>query len=244
MNVVNLGEASYGKSGVAQALESYKNIKEVQIAKQNADTNEREQRSLEQYRPQELAQRKNQYALELAKMTQQEQEQNFQNGYKLLTDMSNKADTFPDETQKQMWETSEGYKELTKVVKKYLGPEFVSADGKVNYIGKQTRVEDQLKRVEGQLAQRISAVGFAGLTPQEKDMVKYFKNPGTEAIAKVYAAIEDDPEFQDAQAAGNTAKMAEVVQRYKRDIFPDEQYRGASPAPDPNDPMGLKKRSV
>ena len=254
MNVVNLGEATYRKSplsGLSEALtegvNAGTNIKNARTAAKNAETNRLQAETDAVYKPQDIAARKSALALELAKMNRTEEQNNFDNGYKLLTDVSNKADTFANDTMKEMWETSEQYKELSKVIKKYMGPEFVSADGKINYIGKQTRVEDQLKRIEGQLGQRIQAVGLEGLTQQEKDLVKYFKNPGTEALSKVYTAILEDPEFLDAQDSGDTARMASIVNKYKNEIFQDQGLGGGgqgAPAIDPSDPLGWRKQGA
>lgn len=234
MEFINAPEATYRKSKVSEALDAFKTVSDASVNQQNATSNRMDAES-----------RKSMLELELAKMNQTKMNEDFNNGYKLLTDISNRADTFADDTSKAMWEQSDGYHELTKIIKKTLGPEFVNADGKINYIGKQTRVEDQLKRIEGQLGERIKQVGLEGLTQQEKDLVKYFKNPGTEAIAKVYTAILEDPEFQVAQSSGDANKMAQIVQNYRKQIFPDEGLRGAPTSTvDATDPLGWRKRSA
>jgi len=244
MNVEYIQKKEPIKSGFTEIMSGISERRNARANEQNANTQALEQQSLAASRPQELEAKRASLSLELAKMTQAQEKEHWDNGYKLLTDMSIKAGSL-DPSMKKIWEQSDGYKEITKVVKKYLGPEFVNSDGTVNYIGKQTIAEDQLKQIEGQLTQRIQAVGLEGLTQQEKDLVKYFKNPGTEAIAKVYSAIQEDERFLTAQEAGDTAGMARIVQEYKSQIFRDDGL-GGTPAPqvDPNDPLGWRKKSA
>ena len=244
MRVVNLGNFGQRQesdlSGLPEALgrglQAGAEIKRNQLAGQ-----ELQQRAKQGAAENRLQRSK--YQMELAKLNAEQQKQGIDMGMKVVEQMSSRALSM-DPSMRGVWEQSPEYKQLTKVVKKY-APDFIGEDGKVTLMGKEDLIKGEMDRRANQIEQKIVAGGIESLSPGEKDFITYKKNVGSEALAKVYAAVQDDDRFLDAQDAGDTATMAQIVQEYVATIFPEQGgLKGAlkRPAVDPNDPLGLMQR--
>ena len=244
MNIVNLGQANYEENELSEALKR-KGDRDYQSGTLDV---QRQQNTL---RAKELVQKTKQdaaslrmerskYQVELAKANQAHSNTDWDNGYKLLTDVSSKAISM-DDTTRQMWEKTPDYKELTKVLKKRLGPEFVNESGVINYLGKTDIIKDKLESLKFSYADK-KAKGIQ-TTAGEDAMAKLIFNIGPEATAKKIQAVMDDPRFQDAQDKGDAQAMSVIAQQYMNQVFPEEGI-GASLASENssngNDPLGLR----
>ena len=242
MKVINVGDATYTENPLVEGLKLGLDARNASSNEKNAESNRMNAETDASYKKEDISVRKNALAAELAKAQKEEDAKNWDNGYKLLTDASKRADSFANEPMKQMWETSEGYKELTKVIKKYMGPEFITAEGKINYLGQQTMVEDQLKRTEAQLTQRIQAVGYEGLTEQERNLADYFKGGDKSALAQTITAIQNDPNYRDAIEDGDFQKAQEIVNKHKGMLMSESRFGGKpqqESTQNQNDPLGI-----
>ncbi len=256
MNVINLGSpGEQRKSILSDALDRSNENRKLNIAQQGADAEtarlpilqqEANARTTEaQNSGKSLDTRKNELSLELAKLTATQDQQHKEMSYKLLTGLSNRMLSM-DPQMRAMFEKSPEYDSITKVIKKY-NPDFVGDDGKPLLLGKDDIIKDELDRRTNQVQQKVVQGGFDSLTKGERDFITMQKNVGSDALAKVYSAATDDPQFMQAQAAGDVNKMHSIVQSYMTQIFPEQgglaqglkaPVSNAQPT-SPNDPLGL-----
>ena len=244
MNIVNVGPGTYEENELSAALKRGSERRYNQgVLAANQQSNVLRSQELAQkgkHDAASLRMERSKYQMELAKANKAQENTDWDNGYKLLTDVSAKAISM-DDTMRQMWEKTPDYKELTKVLKKRLGPEFVNETGVINYLGKTDMIKDKLESLKFMYADKKQK-GIA-TTPGEDAMAKLIFNVGPEAAAKKIQAIMDDPRFQDAQEIGDTQTMSRIAQQYMNQVFPDEGMSAAlapTEASNSNDPLGLR----